>query len=285
MKKIIDFDKMFEKAVHSFIAKNSGKYSEETLENKIAELYDKFCRKTFDELGGLCPEEYYKTFTSEEKITALKESVEKGISVSDYLCVAISSDKGCEELLIRLLDGKNEELTAYAINLLGDMGSVSVLKKYLIMAVEGSIIGTVPELICEKLSENADIVRDAILAAYPKLDEYHKAYFAEVLANCKNKDDRILAILLDEFLIHPENVGEYANLLVKYGDDRALDVLYKELEKEELGFVDYRELTFAIEALGGKVENKRDFSKDKDFIKVRIQSDKERKNQAKKGLF
>lgn len=275
MKKIVNFDKMFEKAMQSFIDKNIGKYDEKTLENKIAGLYEKFGNNVFAELGGVSPNEYYKTFTATEKINALIKSVETGIPVSDFLVEAIIDDKECEPKLVALLDYGNEELLMYAVNMLSDMGSTCQLKKYIIMALTRSVCDDVLEILQEKLMENADIVRNALLEAYPKMNEFSKAYFAAVLSECKVKDDRILPILLDEFLIHLDNVPEYANMLAKYGDERALDTLYKEIEREDIKYNDFVEMRFAIESLGGEYTKTRDFTSDPVYKKVQAQAKKD----------
>ena len=275
MKKIVNFDKMFDKAMQSFIDKNIGKYDEKTLENKVATLYEKFGNNVFDELGGVCPNEYYKTFTAGEKVNALIKSVETDIPVSDFLLEAIISDKDCEPKLVALLDYGNEELIMYAVNLLSDMGATSQLKKYIIMALTRSVCDDVLEILQEKLMENADIVRNALLEAYPKMNEFSKAYFSAVLAECKIKDDRILPILLDEFLIHPDNIPEYANMIAKYGDERALDTLYREIEREDIKYNDFVEMRFAIESLGGEYNRARDFTNDPVYKKVREQAKKD----------
>lgn len=280
MKKIINFDSMFEKLQISFIEKNYGKYSEQVLENKMVELYNKFGNKAFDELGGLTPNEYYKTFTAVEKIKALSQSIDCNIPVSDFLLEAIISDAFCEDLLVPMVRDKNDEKAIYAINVLADFNSIKPLKSYIICVIERSVSDDVIESMIEQLSLNADLVKDAILAAYPKYNEYQKAAFAPVLSYCKNKDDRILPILLDELLIHPDDIAQYVEMVARYGDERALDTLYKEIEREDIKYSDFVEIRFAIEKLGGEYTKERDFSNDEIFKKVRKQALEDRKKQA-----
>ena len=56
--------------------------------------------------------------------------------------------------------------------------------------------------------------------------------------------------------------------MAKYGDDRALPILYETISKDNVSYIDFKELKLAIEALGGEYEENRDFRKDKFFNKI-----------------
>lgn len=45
-------------------------------------------------------------------------------------------------------------------------------------------------------------------------------------------------------------------------------MLLREIEREDIGFVAFQELKFAIEALGGEYEKQRDFSQDEAYKKI-----------------
>ena len=63
-----------------------------------------------------------------------------------------------------------------------------------------------------------------------------------------------------------------AGYLAAYGDERALPHLLKRIEDQTSGFVEFQELKYAIEALGGEYDDPRDFSDDKDYIAVEAAS-------------
>ena len=56
--------------------------------------------------------------------------------------------------------------------------------------------------------------------------------------------------------------------LQQRGDERALPSLLAAIEREDIGFVLFQELKFAIEALGGEYEKERDFSNDPAYKKI-----------------
>ena len=57
-----------------------------------------------------------------------------------------------------------------------------------------------------------------------------------------------------------------ASYLASYGDVRALPVLLERIEGEDIGFLEFRELKYAIEALGGEYSEERDFSNDPEYL-------------------
>ena len=57
----------------------------------------------------------------------------------------------------------------------------------------------------------------------------------------------------------------HASYLAAYGDERALPYLLDKIDEEGITFVEYQELKFAIEALGGEYSKERDFSNDPYF--------------------
>lgn len=87
----------------------------------------------------------------------------------------------------------------------------------------------------------------------------------EILSRAKKRDEGIFRILLDEFLSDVGRVPMHAGYLAAYGDERALPYLMKKIEDRSIGFVEFQELKYAIEALGGEYNEPRDFSADKDF--------------------
>ena len=57
-----------------------------------------------------------------------------------------------------------------------------------------------------------------------------------------------------------------ASQLAAYGDERALPYLFERIEEDDISYLDYRELKFAIEALGGEYTAERDFSEDAGYL-------------------
>jgi hypothetical protein len=263
----IDIDSLFEAYLKKYMKENAGKYTEEQWEEKMSELYKYFGNTPLNKLG-VSPTDYYNTMTGEELKDLLKIHVEKGISVPDFLCDAIVNKK-CEDDIITLLNTDNEELKAYAVNLLNDMGSTKPLSSYFDLLKDSDVNADLKELATEILTDNCnnDLVKERAIEEYSKYPEI-KVFLIEVLARCK-KDERIYKILIDEFINNPDNIPLYTSYLSIYGDERALPYLLTEIEREGISFVDFQELKFGIEALGGEYEKERNFKNDIYYKKIK----------------
>ena len=268
MIKLIDIDSLFDKYIEDFVYSNIGKVKPEEIENKIPELYVKFGDEKLKELGGKTPNTYYKDFSGEELLDCLKKHLEKEVSVSDFLCEAITGNPENQVALVNAIkEDCDEEFTVYVMNMIADGGFNAPVSRYLefITLDYGE---TIRELATEQLATTAESVKEDVLNLYDETESGAKANLTEILSNCKN-DDRVFDILVAEFAKHQENIPLYAGYLAKYGDERALPFLTVAIEKEKLSYADFEELRFAIEALGGTYDKERDFSSDKTFKKIK----------------
>lgn len=272
MIKVIDIDGLFDKYISDYVYANVGKVSPEEIENKIPELYDKFGDEKLAELDGKTPLTYYEGATAEELISALKEHIERGVPVSDFLCEALR-DGDSESALVKELNQENgEEFTLYLMNVLSEKGSVKAAKRYLEFVL-WDYSEPIRELATELLGDMADSVKDDIIAQFREVDDLRRACLTEILSKA-SKDDKIFDILIEQFVKHQDEIPLYAGYLARYGDERALPFLMTAIENEKLNYSEFSELKFAIESLGGEYNKERDFSSDKAYKKIKGLSDK-----------
>lgn len=255
--KLYDFDGMFDEKLSDYIAKNSSKYKEEEWEDIIPVLYNKFGDTPIKSLGKT-PREYYKEMSGGELIKCLKAHLKNGVPVSGFLCDAIEERHLTDELL-PLLDGTQDE-TEYAMNLLG--ADPAAMGKYMKMLIE-SDNADMKDRCADFLKENADSVLDEAKDNYKKGLE--RELMLEIMSRSTTKDDEVFDILVKEFRSDPDNVPMHASYLAAYGDGRALSYLLDKIDEDGITFVEYQELKFAIEALGGEYTKERDFSSDPYF--------------------
>ena len=255
--KLYDFDGMFDEKLSEYIAKNAGKYKEEEWEDIIPVLYKKFGDTPIKSLGKT-PREYYAAMTDGELIKCLKLHLKNGVPVSEFLCAAIEGRNLTGELL-PLLDGTQDEVE-YAMNLLG--ADPAALNKYMQMLCESSDEDMKNRCV-DFIKENADAVLEKVKENYKKGIE--REYMLEIMSRVTKRDEGVFEILLKEFRTDPENIPMHASYLAAYGDERALQYLLDKIDEEGISFIEYQELKFAIEALGGEYTKKRDFSNDPYF--------------------
>ena len=257
--KLMDFDGLFDEKLSQYMEENKGKYTEKQWENIIPRLYQKF-GDTYVAKVKCTPKEYYARMTDEELTATLSVHLKEQIPVPDFLCCEIEG-RNCTEALLSLLKSDDGETVSYAINLVG--ADERAFPDYFSMITENKFDADIRDAAVEKLKENADKATEAALKFYK--EGTAKEYMLEILSRAKKRDEGIFRILLDEFLSDVGRVPMHAGYLAAYGDERALPYLMKKIEDRSIGFVEFQELKYAIEALGGEYNEPRDFSADKDF--------------------
>lgn len=255
--KLFDFDGMFDEKLQSYIQKNSQKYTESEWEDVIPEMYRRFGDTKIKSLGKT-PREFYAEMSPDELVRQLRAHLKQGVPVSQFLCEAIESADVTEKLL-PLLDGTAEE-REYAMGLLG--ADDRALKKYMQLLVSCGDEG-VEERCVEFLKEKADLVLAEAVENYK--NGVKRGQMLEIMSRSVMRSDEVFDILLKEFRTDPENLCQNAGYLAAYGDERALSYLLDKIGEEGISYLEYRELKFAIEALGGEYETERDFSSDPYF--------------------
>ena len=158
----------------------------------------------------------------------------------------------------------DEELVHYALNLIGP--DRRALDRYCEMLSEEEYDEHIKDMLADLLKERADDVLERVL---PLAGTDNAPYALEILSKTTKRDDRAYRALADAFAqSDDEEKPLYAGYLASFGDDRALPALLAEIEREDIGFVLFQELKFAIEALGGEYEKERDFSSDPAYKKI-----------------
>ena len=262
--KLYDFDGMFDEKLSEYIAKNVGKYKEEEWEDIIPRLYQKFGDTKIKSLGKT-PREFYAEMSDTDIIRCLKAHIREDVPVSEFLCNEIES-RNVVESLLPMLDGGDSE-REYAMNMIGS--DDRAIKKYLDMLVATDDTDLKNRCV-DLIKEKADLVVKEALENYQNGVETE--YMCEILSRSVIRDERIFEILIKEFRGDVENIPMHASYLAAYGDERALPYLLDKIDEEGISFIEYQELKFAIEALGGEYEKERDFSSDPYYQLIRGQS-------------
>lgn len=261
--KLIDFDGLFDEKLAQYMEENKNKYSEKQWENVIPKLYKKF-GDTLIAKFGCTPKEYYAKMTDEELTETLAAHLRSDVPVPEFLCAEIEK-RGEVERLLPLLKSEDEVLATYAVNLIGD--NEAAYAAYFEILAQERFGEDLRNDIIEVFKYHADQVKEGVF----KMLETNgmQEYMLEVLSRVKEKEERIYELLLSAFRSE-ERLSMRASYLAAYGDERALPVLLARIEDKTLGFVDFQELKYAIEALGGEYNEERDFSEDKDYLAVEV---------------
>ena len=264
MKKLIDFDGLFDEKLAEYMQINAGKYTEKQWETVIPKLYKQFGDIMIPSAGNT-PKGYYKEMTDAELVETLVRHTKEGVPVSDFLCREMES-RACPEELLPLLKSGDEQLLTLAVNLAGS--SPKAFPAYFDL-LTADIDSEIKDAAIEQLKAGADAAKERALECYEKGVE--RELMLEILSRVKERDERIFEILLKEFRTG-EELPMHASYLAAYGDERALPVLLEVIDRDDINFLEFQELKFAIEALGGEYTRPRDFSQDSYYQEIVAQS-------------
>ena len=264
MKKLIDFDGLFDEKLAEYIQSNPEKYTEKQWENVIPKLYKQF-GDIYVAKAGATPKQYYAAMSDDELCETLERHYDEGVPVSDFLCREIES-RGCSDALIRLFDRREEEILTLAVNLAGS--NEKAFPAYFRL-LTSEVSDDIKEAVCEQLKGGADAAKEQALALFEQGQE--QEMMLEILSRCKQRDERVYELLLTAFRTGDE-IPMHASYLAAYGDERALPVLLKYIDRDDINFLEFREVKYAIEALGGEYTKPRDFSHDPYYQEILAQS-------------
>ncbi|MBQ7924276.1 MAG: hypothetical protein IJ329_03115 [Clostridia bacterium] len=259
--KLIDFDGLFDEKLAQFMEENKDKYTEKQWEDIIPKLYKKF-GDTYVSRVKCTPKEYYAKMTDKELSDTLRAHIREDVPTPEFLCAEIEA-RGETKTLIPLLFDEDVCAVSYAINLIGD--NEQAYDAYFEILTKELADEDVRSDVTDIFRLHADELKERVLAYYNQ--GLGKEYMLEILSRVKVRDERVYEILLAAFLSE-ENTAVYAGYLAAYGDERALPHLLKKIEDRTIGFVEFQELKYAVEALGGEYDEPRDFSDDKDYVAV-----------------
>ncbi len=259
--KLIDFDGMFDEKLAQYMSQNKNKHTEREWEDVIPKLYKKFGDTRIAKIG-CTPKEYYAKMDGEGLIETLKAHLREEVPVPEFLCNEME-ERGLTNLLLPLLNSDDEAAVSYAINLIGE--DEKAFESYFSLLAENRLTEDIRSDVTDILRTHADEVKEKTISLYK--EGLATEYTLEILSRLKEKEEEVFEILLGEFRA-AEETSTRAGYLAAYGDERALPYLLQRIEDRSIGFVEFQELKYAIEALGGEYDEPRDFTQDKDYIAV-----------------
>ena len=193
--------------------------------------------------------------SDKELVDTLLAHIKEEVPVSDFLCRELES-RDCPEEILPLLECKDEQLLMLAVNLAG--ANPIAFDAYFAL-LKGEADREIKDAVVDQLKVNADAAKARALAFLNEGIE--KELMLEMLSRVRERDETVYEVLLNAFR-EGEDLPMHASYLAAYGDSRALPVLLERIAGEDINFLEFRELKYAIEALGGEYTEERDFSDD-----------------------
>lgn len=265
--KCINFDHQFELYAAEWMKNNAEKYKNnmDVIEMMMPDVYMEFLRKPAQWLGGKTPEKYFAQYKDAKMLVDLMCQYEaEKVPIPDLLLERISDlGKESEPHLIALFANADAPDSAVmtSISLLREIESTAPMMQYIDFIASLSEPDEKGDMCAESLQYMGDCVVAPILEALERAGDVGREIFADILCNYPG-DDRIYDLLVKLFVSQPEKKALFASYLAKLGDDRALEVLNEAAMARDINYLDFVEISSAIEALGGERPAEREFSGD-----------------------
>ena len=263
----INFDQKFEQYMGVWMKNNAAKYKNnmDIIEGMMPDVYMEFLAKPATWLGGKAPQDYFGQYDDAAQLVDwLCEYERTGVPVPDLLLDRIGElGDAAEAPLLALLDAAAAPDAAVmtAISLLREIESTAPMQRYIerIAALESP--DERADMYAESLQSMGEAVVAPILAALPAAGETGRDIFADILSNFPGEEESF-RLLMERFERCDDRRALFASYLAKYGDDRALPALRRAAEDPQVNYLDFVEISSAIEALGGERPAEREFAGD-----------------------
>ena len=263
----INFDQKFEQYMGVWMKNNAAKYKNnmDIIEGMMPDVYMEFLAKPATWLGGKAPQDYFGQYDDAAQLVDwLCEYERTGVPVPDLLLDRIGElGDAAEAPLLALLDAAAAPDAAVmtAISLLREIESTAPMQRYIerIAALESP--DERADMYAESLQSMGEAVVAPILAALPAAGETGRDIFADILSNFPGEEESF-RLLMECFERCDDRRALFASYLAKYGDDRALPALRRAAEDPQVNYLDFVEISSAIEALGGERPAEREFAGD-----------------------
>ena len=272
MNRPIDLEHLFHHYVADHLHK-AGKLDEDAAGEMAEKLYAEWVDAPCAALDGCSPRAWFARLDTPEALVETLTAYARADMEPPELLLDRFFDVGaiCAAPLEALARnaGESAALRAQALDLLNGLDearTVCVATDAVLAAQESDAFC---ELAAEILASRVDAdVAARLLDGYDAAPDFARTLILEALCNFPG-DARVYERMLEMLKNRPEQRADAARLLGRYGDARAIEPLKALLDLTDIGYYEYMEVRNAVEALGGEVENEREFYGDPDYEYLR----------------
>lgn len=263
-----DLEELFMKSVREKVLSDKEKYSNvKVIEKELMGMYLDWVQHSNEELDGFTPIEYVKIV---DKSGNLFDYIEYMLNtereVSDIVTDALVKRDDAIELVKKLLQSNDRNTLTYAFTVMFELDN-SLVTDLCIDVIRSKDENQEKIGACyEMLAEDNDEAVDKILSIMYEVDEDTQFIFADILSNYKNNEN--IFMWLVTMLYRGKDLCEVAQMLGRYGDNKAVNMINSFVLDKDLNYMEFIELRNAVERLGGEFEYEKDFSEDEYYKKI-----------------
>lgn len=272
MNRPIDLEHLFHHYVADHLHK-AGELDEDAAGEMAEKLYAEWADKPCAALDGCSPRAWFARLDTPEALVETLTAYARADMEPPELLLDRFFDVGaiCAAPLEALARnaGESAALRAQALDLLNGLDEARAVRTATDAVLAAQESDAFCELAAEILASRVDAdVADRLLDGYDAAPDFARTLILEALCNFPG-DARVYERMLEMLKNRPEQRADAARLLGRYGDARAIGPLKALLDLTDIGYYEYMEVRNAVEALGGEVENEREFYGDPDYEYLR----------------
>lgn len=272
MNRPIDLEHLFHHYVADHLHK-AGELDEDAAGEMAEKLYAEWADAPCAALDGCSPRAWFARLDTPEALVEALTAYARADMEPPELLLDRFFDVGavCAAPLEALArdGGESAALRAQALDLLNGLDEARAVR----VATDAVLAAQESDAFCELAAEilasrvDADVAA-CLLDGYDAAPDFARTLILEALCNFPG-DARVYERMLEMLKNRPEQRADAARLLGRYGDARAIEPLKALLDLTDIGYYEYMEVRNAVEALGGEVENEREFYGDPDYEYLR----------------
>lgn len=274
--KLWNFSKRFSRVAEAWMKQNAGKYKVEELEERLPDLYMRWLNTPAAWLDGDAPATYFNRFDDAEELVAMvDEYCRANIAVPDPLfdrIVALGAPAARALSAVLLDSGAQEKSRELAGSMLVEIGEGLPLEACVALIADPDAPEAVKEQAVAILRSAGPAAEPLLLAAMDGATEAARCAYLDVLIDCST-DPRLFDWAMYGLRNQPDRREVYVSFLLRLGDERAIEPMQQMLHMTDLRYLDFVELSNAIESLGGDVTVHREFAGDVDYEQLRMRPD------------
>ena len=272
MNRPIDLEHLFHHYVADHLHK-AGKLDEDAAGEMAEKLYAEWADAPCAALDGCSPRAWFARLDTPEALVEALTAYARADMEPPELLLDRFFDVGaiCAAPLEALARnaGESAALRAQALDLLNGLDEARAVRTAIDAVLAARESNAFCELAAEILAGRVDAdIADRLLDGYDAAPDFARTLILEALCNFPG-DARVYERMLEMLKNRPEQRADAARLLGRYGDARAIEPLKALLDLTDIGYYEYMEVRNAVEALGGEVENEREFYGDPDYEYLR----------------
>lgn len=257
-----DLEELFMQHVREVVTSDKDKFSDiKVIEKHLMEMYLEWVQRSNKALDGFSPMEYVAIVDNSGNLFDYIEYIlNTGRDVSDIVTDRLVANSNAVTFVKKLLASNDTEVLRYAFMVLFELGGDELTDACINILKNGDKNEEKVNACYEFLATDNENAVQKILDIMYEVDEDTQFLCCDILSHYKDNDS--IYMWLITMLYRGKDLCEVANMLARFGDKKAVNIINSYVLDKDLNYSEFIELRNAVESLGGDFIYEKDFTDD-----------------------